>query len=337
MSPDSRSRTRHGFALTVVAALSVVSLAACKGSKAKANVGDAGAVAARAPIGRTYPTDVKPNPIAVRVCDVMHTIPGQRRAACCAEPPQQYFASECVRVLSASLEALALSVVESQVEKCATAMTASLEGCSWVTPGQPLAPKECQGLLEGLVAEGGACRSQLDCKNGLHCGAQGTCVGPEAVGAACGRGVDQLATLTGQRDLDKAHPSCAEHCSMVAHKCEAMPTVGAPCFAHVNCAPGQMCLEGRCAAGNPGKVDDACSTGTCEVGLRCLASTKKCVPFATSGEGCNSDFDCGKGACSANESGARVCKMTCSHAGDLPALRKAIASPPPPHSTLSSR
>jgi hypothetical protein len=207
-------------------------------------------------------------------------------------------------------------------------MEKSLAGCAWVTPSEPTPPRECIGVVEGRLAEGATCRSHLDCRAGLHCGPQETCVMPELNGSSCGRDVDTLAAHTRQTDVIATHPTCAEHCSLLTHKCEPTPVAFARCFANVGCATGQLCVEGRCTVAAAGRLGLACDGGMCEDGLRCVDG--KCAAKAAPGEICASDFDCALGGCSASgqPGGARVCGMTCTHAGDLEVIRKVLAASP---------
>lgn len=284
---------------------------------------DAGTVATAIPAD--YPADVKPDPVAARLCEALHALPGKRVAECCGGPPVRQMTDACTRVLSASLADGAVRVDWSRVDACAASMTRSLEGCDWVTPSQPVPPRECRGIVEGQLAVGARCRSELDCKEGLHCAA-GVCASPEPDGAPCGRTVDKLAAETRQTNVDVTHPTCAEHCSLVTHKCEASPKIGARCFANVGCSKGQLCVDGQCAEATAGRLGLPCVGGTCEDGLRCVSGT--CRAKAAPGERCANDFDCAKGGCASDGDG-RVCAMTCTHARDLDAIRRVLAAPPP--------
>jgi hypothetical protein len=302
-------------------AVFLVLVAACgRGNKTPPGAKEAGA-----PAPTIYPSEVAPQPLAVRFCEALHKLPAERVAACCGSATTTSLAGECTRLLSASLADGVVELAAEAVDACVSATKRELEGCGWVTPGVPPPPKECVGLLRGTVTAGGACRSHLDCSGNAHC-LGGTCVAPEPIGARCGVAVDQLATLTRQNDVEKRHATCAEHCSLVTHKCEAMPTVGTECFSSAGCAEGQTCVGGKCSASPPGKENEPCSGATCAKGLRC--AEKRCVPLAREGEPCASDFDCARGGCSAHD-GGRVCGATCTHAGDLTSIAKALASSAP--------
>jgi hypothetical protein len=196
-----------------------------------------------------------------------------------------------------------------------------------VTPSAPPLPEACKGLIEGELEASARCRSSLDCKPSLHCSEAGLCVAGEPIGAVCGRAVDALAVATRQTDVEASHPTCAAHCSLIAHKCEAMPEAGAPCYANTGCGPGHLCVDGKCAAAVAGAKGQPCAGMNCADGLRCVAKT--CVPKVATGETCTSDFDCGKGGCAAVD-GGRACGMTCSHVGDLDAIRKVLSAPTKP-------
>jgi hypothetical protein len=264
---------------------------------------------------------VERGPLVARLCDALHAIPAQRAASCCATSETPSMAAECVRVLGASVEQGAVDLDAAGVEACVAASRRELEGCAWVTPGQPAPPKECLGVVHGKIAIGGTCRSDLDCAGTAHCLA-GRCSPPEPTGASCGRDVDQLAALTRQNDLEKTHPTCAEHCSLLSHKCEPTPTVGSTCFSTAGCADGHTCVAGKCSAAPPGRDGDSCTGATCARGLSCVG--KKCAPLADEGQACVSDFDCARGGCSV-QGGRRVCGMTCSHAGELSTIASRLA------------
>src|SRR5882672_3321189 len=133
--------------------------------------------------------------LAERLCSGLHRIPSERVAACCGRPDGEFLYEECVSEVEASLKTGAASLDSSDVDRCSNAMRQALTGCDWVTPGQPLAPAECQNLFRGKLEEGSVCRSSLECTGDLHCaGASpkrtGHCARPQAAGAACGTHTD---------------------------------------------------------------------------------------------------------------------------------------------------
>src|SRR5262249_50095671 len=147
------------------------------------------------------------------VCAALHRIPAERVGACCRSPRGRFLYDECVSEVTASLKDGAVAVDAKDVDRCASAMKQSLTGCDWVSPGQPLAPAECQNLFHGNLPEGSACRSSLECVGDLHCaGASpkrtGHCTAPQKAGAACGTPTDTLAAYTLHRNLEEERPLC---------------------------------------------------------------------------------------------------------------------------------
>ena len=205
--------------------------------------------------------DAGPGPLAstagaTALCDALHALPGRRVAECCGTPPSRFLYDECVRVVSASLDAGSVELDPDALARCTKASALSLSGCDWVTPSEPLAAPDCQGLFRGKTPKGGVCRSSLECADRLHCEGlgptkTGICTEPQAIGAGCGPHVDVMATYVLERDLERSRPFCSEFCSLVSHKCEAIPKEGASCLSTVNCAAGQSCSAGRCSAAPP--------------------------------------------------------------------------------------
>jgi len=198
-----------------------------------------------------------------------------------------------VKVVSRALASNAIELDSSALAGCQQARQEQLRGCDWVRPGLPLAPDACQGLIQGQVPLGGACRSSLECASNAHCvsgagAAQGRCAPPAAAGAPCGRATDEMAAYLLESSVDARHPWCESFCSLTTHQCGPSPAEGAACKAHVNCAPGQHCENGLCAAG---------------ASVATLAET---------GQSCRTDFDCERGGCVASgEAGARLCGKRC--------------------------
>lgn len=236
---------------------------------------------------------IQPAKAAEDMCSALHLLPGARAAECCAIAPERNLYDECVKVISRALAARAVELDASAIAGCQQARQEQLRGCDWVRPGLPVAPAVCQGLVEGRVPLGGACRSSLECAANAHCASgagavQGRCAPPAAAGAPCGRSADELAAYLLDSSVDARHPRCAGFCSLTSHQCELNPAEGAACKAHVNCAPGQHCENGACAAG---------------ASVATLAET---------GASCRSDFDCARGGCvTSGETGARVCGKRC--------------------------
>jgi hypothetical protein len=181
-----------------------------------------------------------------------------------------------VRVLGDAISAGRVAVEADRLAACSEASERAFGGCDWVTPGQPIPPVACGELTRGLGGKGGACRSSLECASPLHCAGNtptlpGRCAEPLPVGAACSTPIDVLGGYLFARALEKTHPSCSGVCSGLSHRCEASPV--SRCSADGDCPGGQHCQE-----------------------QRCVASGARAERRA--GEFCQTDFDCGVGACS---------------------------------------
>jgi hypothetical protein len=241
---------------------------------------------------QTAASSAQATALAKRLCTALHVVPGQRVSACCGGSPTHYLFDECVSALEGSLQRRAVTLDAQAVARCAESVEQSLGGCDWVTPSQPLPPDACQGLIQGLVREGGACRSSLECAAPLHCrgltgGGVGRCRAPQPNGASCAPGPDSLASFLLERSATRAHPTCAEFCSPSSQRCERTPAPGAACMASVHCARGQRCLDGQCA-------------------------DSPAAPRAESGASCTTDLECGVGGCARGSDGEKRCGMKCS-------------------------
>jgi hypothetical protein len=283
------------------------------------------ASASSAPIdslGTIYPHDAPSHPLATRLCEVLHAVPAQRKAECCGGEPAPFLATECARVLGATLHAGTVDLDESAVERCAAAIGEAVGGCEWVTPSPLPAPDVCQRLLRGKLERGRVCRSSLECAGDMHCEGvsptkTGVCTPPGGEGAGCGTHVDVLATYLLDHRLESSHPFCAEHCARVAHKCGPPPKVGSACLADINCASSQVCVAGRCSAAARGGRGESCSAVPCAERLRCI--DQECAPLASAGETCRSDAECATGGCVRGDDGRGKCGPQCS--ATLDALR----------------
>jgi hypothetical protein len=252
--------------------------------------------------------------LAERICSALHRVPSERVHACCGRSGGEFLYEECVSEVVTSLKAGAASVAPAAADRCSSAMQRSLTGCDWVTPGQPLAPAECQDMIEGKLDEGSVCRSSLECTGDLHCaGASpkrtGHCTRPQAAGAPCGTHTDSLAAYTLHRNLEAERPFCTEFCSLTSHRCEAPPAAGTPCFSQVNCARGQTCIRGACSTDPPAEAGASCRGVPCNDGLRCVEGT--CRAAAEPGESCKTSFECRSGGCVADGHGENRCGMMC--------------------------
>jgi hypothetical protein len=293
------------------------------GIAASSSASSAAPVSSAAPLDRAgtlYPRDVPPHPRAARLCQALHGIAARRKAECCGGESSSFLESTCARVVAASLHAKTVEFDDAAVDACAVAMDAAASGCAWVTPSAAPAPEACQGLLQGTLAQGSACRSSLECRGNLHCeGASvartGVCTAPSAEGAACGTHVDVLATYTLERALATTHPFCADFCSLTAHRCQSAPKIGAPCLSGVGCAPSQTCVAGRCSAAPAAARGESCAAAPCAADLRCV--DRKCVARSGSDETCSSDLDCAKGGCVPGADGHGACGSKCNATLDV--------------------
>jgi hypothetical protein len=179
-------------------------------------------------------------------------------------------------VLGAALAAGRVAIDADAVSRCSEAVPKALEGCDWVTPGQPMPPAECRALTRGLVGAGSACRSSLECAAPLHCEGgtpteAGRCTPPLPDGSACRAPSDNLAALLFERDLEQTHPSCAGACSLASHRCERV-------------SPEPASRSERSSGARPGAM----------------------LPDAVlPGAACRTDFDCERGGCTAGVCGAK--------------------------------
>jgi hypothetical protein len=251
-----------------------------------------------------------PEPEAVALCSALHETPAQRRAACCGGAPATLLYDECVRHVSVGLRAGTLAIDGARVVRCKARIAADFEGCDWVAPTFARLPAECEGLVTGRVSSGGECRSSLECAGTLHCQGQGTakagtCRPAEPLGAGCGVGLDALATYVGERALEEKKPACLEHCSLVSHRCEARPAVGAACRVSAQCATDQRCQRGRCGPAPLLGEGAPCDEGRCDTSLQCVRGS--CTARSAAGGACQSDLDCAEGGCVAGR-----CGMKCS-------------------------
>ena len=258
---------------------------AASGTSAALNSASAAASAPGAPgASASSGADASAIERARQLCHVLQGGPAERRAACCGGRPSGHVESSCVRDLGASLAAGRIALDMAKIESCTAASARALEGCDWVTPGQPMPPAECQGLVVGRVAPGSACRSSLECEGQLHCEGSsptqgGRCAAPKPPSAACAPAADGLATYLFVRDLEREHPTCAGTCSLLTHRCEAAPTTStADGGASARGTPsGEQRGRGNKRAGEACQTDFDCSQGGCNgspgtCGMKCAVS-----------------------------------------------------------------
>lgn len=240
-----------------------------------------------------YPVDVKPEPIAAKLCDALHAVPEKVRSTCCSETPGFTLASECTRVVSAALQLKAVSLAAADVDRCVAELEKAYAGCDWVGSHKIVPPDSCEGIFHGTLQQGSRCRSSVECADGLRCAGVGPtdvgrCAPPGEDGSPCGGSVDVLERYTRQQTTEKKHPACKGVCDR--HRCNALPPLGAPCKASVSCGPGRACVKGACANARLQKLGEACADGECEKGLYCIKG--KCVGPQPAGADCTTEFEC---------------------------------------------
>lgn len=169
-----------------------------------------------------YPSDMKVDPRAQKLCAAFQTLPRTRRAECAGRKPSLDLAAECTRTLSAALASGALRIDDDSAERCVADMHARYGDCAF-TAATALSPlPACTSLWRGTLAAGTRCRSSLECQEGSYCRGlspldTGICAPPEAHGARCGGGIDPLSAY-------------------VPHERAR----------HEECAGGAECGQGRC-------------------------------------------------------------------------------------------
>lgn len=290
--------------------------------------GSAGARAARS--SRSAPPATAS--VVHRLCDALHRLPDTRRAACCAGTANGAgLAEACVRTLGDALARNAIAIDPGDVDRCAADSARELAGCDWVTPQAPRLPASCARIVHGRVAGGSACRSSLECVDGLVCWgasakADGICAPPGAAGATCGRAEDPLATFLRAND-DARHPECAGYCGY--GRCAARVAAGGACATTAQCATGSHCVAGRCAPGLPPAAGEDCSTSACADGLACIDG--RCTAPRRSGETCSRPSDCAATCLPPAADHTRVCGMQCD------AFPAALRIPPAPNVASAAR
>jgi len=205
---------------------------------------------------------------AARVCTLLQREPARRRAECCGAGAGRHLALECEQTLSAALSRGSLQLDTDAVNRCAAALSEERSGCDWVTPSQELPPAACRNLTRGNVADGGSCRSSLECAGSLHCqggtpSEPGHCAAPQPDGSACHAPGDALAVYLFALDLERAHPSCSGACSLASQRCEAAPPRATGATAR-RAPPGEAC-----------RTDFDCELGGCvdgRCGMKCAVS-----------------------------------------------------------------
>ena len=247
-----------------------------------------------------------------RLCDALQALPDARKASCCGTNPSAGLANECADELGRSIQDKSVTLDPADVDRCVAESKHALDGCDWVTPYLPPPPATCRGILHGQLDAGAACRSSLECRDGLHCLGRGVnepglCVPPGPAGASCGGAPDMLTSFTRQTD-DARHPECTGYC--LRGRCVALAAVGGECSSDMQCAPGNHCASRRCVTGPPPKLGEACDGATCAAGLACVDG--KCAPPKKAGELCTQPFECEATCLSPTAEKPGTCGMKCS-------------------------
>ena len=315
-----------------VAVLSLSLVACPKREQAQGGAGDTGAPDASVgeavepdeEVRPVYPADAgPPDPTTTRLCQVLHDLPEQKRAACCETKPAVVFTSECERVVTAALHFKAISLDAPAIDACRAALEGSLAGCDWPGPFPPAIPPACEHVVKGALAAGARCRSSLECAGDLRCHGvgptrMGRCGGPKDDGEACGGTADPLASYTRADDLDTAHPECRGWCNRT--KCAAKIASGGACTLSAGCDKGLLCVSppsdggfaktGKCSPASPAKAGQPCPGGACEEAAVCLQG--KCVARKHAGASCATDFECIGGCLKDAGSATGTCGKKCS-------------------------
>jgi hydrogenase/urease accessory protein HupE len=163
-----------------------------------------------------YAHDPPRSETAARLCDLFARLPRERRAACAGSAPGVSLERECTRVLSAALASGALRVDRPAADGCEDALRGRYADCGFASLEVVPAIESCTNLWLGRIAQGGSCRSALECQSGLICSGvgpfdAGVCSAPKRAGASCGRSTDVLAAYLPHREAD--HPECAGSCA----------------------------------------------------------------------------------------------------------------------------
>lgn len=252
-----------------------------------------------------YPLEVPENPLAKRYCEALHDTPQKRKAECCSSGVGATITGECTRVLSFALNEKSVTMAPADVDRCVEALGKVYEGCAWVGPNPPRMPEACLGIIKGAVADGGVCRSSLDCAAGVFCHGAGPtnlgrCGAPHDSRFPCELAIDSLAAYTRQDNTAALHPECAGYCNR--HRCFEAVQVGGPCKVTAECGPNRLCAAGKCSDGPLPTVGQPCPGAACADSARCLSGT--CVAPKPEGEACSIDAEC-RGGCVRPDGGSK--------------------------------
>ena len=331
-TPSRRRASRRALWLFAAASLAFASPVAASGCTCSKVDGDPAAptasakpsapalsAAAAAPakpdseVRPVYPVDAgPPDPLALRFCEAVQTLPEKRRAECCVGARVGTAPVDaCVRTLSYAIAQHAITLAPADLDRCAEAMKAATSGCDWVTPLAIAIPPACVGILNGTLADKAPCRSSLECAAGLRCRGLsatdlGECGAPRAARFQCGAGIDTLAAYTRQDQIDRDHPECEGRCTY--GRCQDAVALGAPCKSDAQCG-ANLCLAGKCVDGALPALGAACPAGVCAPAAGCVNAV--CVAPRAEGEACGSRAEC-RGECVLGDAGpAGTCAMRC--------------------------
>jgi hypothetical protein len=259
-----------------------------------------------------YAGNPEPDPLAQRLCDLIDILPLQRQAACCKAPQAApVFQGECARIVTLALQGKRLTLDAAKVAACEADTRKQLEDCDRVL--SPVAPalESCQGLFQGTLEAGGACRSDLECQSGLTCVGlgptdPGKCSEAAPAGVPCHPVIDPLAVYTKQSLED--HPSCEGYCNR--HQCADVLAPGAACLYDSQCGPKNRCHERKCVAGRPALGGPCTTLGDCPLDATCADGV--CKLRDKTGAACTQDDQC-LGECD-KATGGGHCGPRCPHA-----------------------
>jgi hypothetical protein len=126
-------------------------------------------------------------------------------------------------MLGASVLSGAVSLVESEVDRCLEEWTRRYQGCDFAELPSLPPIAACERVFVGKLGAEATCRSSLECAAGLHCDGvgpmdSGRCRPPSTEGSSCGLSVDPLlAYVQGAAGADRSE--CAGNC--VNNRCSS--------------------------------------------------------------------------------------------------------------------
>ncbi len=107
------------------------------------------------------------------LCDALHLLPAQRRAACCpgapTDPQAQAATDTCAADLSAAVAGGGVVLDDERLTTCIDAREQQLAGCAWVGASPPPRPLPCAAAVHGTLPAQSRCRSHHECAPGHRC------------------------------------------------------------------------------------------------------------------------------------------------------------------------